>query len=94
MAIIVLCAVKLGSGRLVRHLTTVFCAVKTGSGRLVRYLTSDGLIAIRRRYLVGEAMAMGDPSAQKYWTLPEIIERMQNAYCKTLTAEFDHLPLR
>lgn len=47
-----------------------------------------------RRYMVGEAMGMGNPSAQKYWTLPEIIERMQSAYCNTLTAEFDHLPLQ
>ena len=36
-------------------------------------------------------MAMGDSEAQKFWTLPEIIERMHRAYCSTLTAEFDHL---
>ena len=39
-------------------------------------------------------MAMGDSTAQKFWTLPEIIERMQGAYCNTLTAEFDHLSLQ
>lgn len=39
-------------------------------------------------------MAVGDGTAQKFWTLPEIIERMQNAYCSTLSAEFDHLSLQ
>ena len=47
-----------------------------------------------RRYLVGDVMAMGGAAAQKFWTLPEIIQRMQKAYCSTLTAEFDHLPLQ
>jgi len=44
--------------------------------------------------MVGEAMSWGDPSAQKYWSLLEVIERMQGAYCGTLTAEYDHLHSR
>ena len=41
--------------------------------------------------MVGDAMGWGYPSEQKYWSLVEVIEGMQRAYCGTLTAEFDHL---
>jgi 2-oxoglutarate dehydrogenase complex dehydrogenase (E1) component-like enzyme len=44
--------------------------------------------------MVGEAMSWGDPSAQQYWSLVEVIDRMQAAYCGTLTAEYDHLHSR
>ncbi|KAK9810028.1 hypothetical protein WJX72_003602 [[Myrmecia] bisecta] len=36
----------------------------------------------------------GNPGNQEFWTLPEVIERMRDAYCGTLSVELDHLATR
>ena len=45
-----------------------------------------------RAFYLGDAMLRGNPAGQKWWTLPEVVERMRASYCGSLTAEFDHLP--
>ncbi len=36
-------------------------------------------------------MLGSEPGAERWWTLPEIVERLQQTYCGTLAAEFDHV---
>ena len=45
---------------------------------------SSSVVACRR----------GDPGGQQQWALPAVVEHMQDAYCGTLTAEYDHLASR
>jgi hypothetical protein len=40
---------------------------------------------------VGGALSAGEPLSLDTWSLPAVVEHMQDAYCGTLTAELDHL---
>ncbi|BDA49631.1 probable 2-oxoglutarate dehydrogenase E1 component [Coccomyxa sp. Obi] len=44
-----------------------------------------------RKFFVGGALTAGEPLSLDTWSLPAVIEHMQDAYCGTLTAELDHL---
>jgi hypothetical protein len=43
---------------------------------------------------VGGGLPAGDPGGREQWTLPGVVEHMQDAYCGTLTAQFEHLASR
>lgn len=40
---------------------------------------------------MGGALTAGEPLSLDTWSLPAVIEHMQDAYCGTLTVELDHL---
>ena len=45
-------------------------------------------------FFVGGGLPAGDPGGRAQWGLSEAVEHMQDAYCGTLTAQFDHLASR
>ena len=45
----------------------------------------------RRRIRLEDGMLACKPSSARWWTLPEIVERLQQTYCGTLAAEFEHV---
>ena len=61
-------------------------------GAAARSKRSDSLLLVHRRpFFLGNSLPAGRVAGRDWWTLSELLDCMRQAYCATLTAEFDHL---